>query len=296
MAHDGTGTGWDITAPSNDDPISDSAQEQRDLRRGVGIRSDKEHVALAASSVGGEHKAGSAKVYASTSAPTQRPDGSTVFTADDKGRLWVNETDDKDILSYYDGSSWSEVVTPPKEDSVDTAHLKDNAVTTDKVLAENITEPKLADDAVSTRTVLDDAITLSKLPDGVLTADAGGRAKMADAYVTLAKLATDAVGAKLKAIDYTGTGASGNEVTVGFQPDFVVILQNTSVRGWAIASRAQASGDLSNIIYSWADTSMGSSETDAIEWKATSVEFKKNTGRANISGVSYTLIAFKFSE
>lgn len=111
MAHDGTGTGWTITDPADGDDITLGAREIRDLRRGVAIRADKEHVAAAVGSAGGEHKNGSAKAYFANVAPTTRPDGTSAFTADDSGRLWVNSS----TLSLYvlqaDGS-FAAVVPP----------------------------------------------------------------------------------------------------------------------------------------------------------------------------------------
>lgn len=103
MAHDGTGHGWDITAPADSDPRRLGAQEIRDLRTGVGIRMDKEHETLAPASAGGEHKSGSAKAYMQNSAPTTRPGGDSL-SSDDKGRLWVRETDG--VLHSYDGSQF----------------------------------------------------------------------------------------------------------------------------------------------------------------------------------------------
>lgn len=99
----GDGTGWDTTAPADADQRSVGAQEIRDLRTGVGIRTDKEHTALASSSAGGEHKKGAARAYYVASAvtvPTTQPDGSTALTqAADEGRLAML---DKTLYHYSD--------------------------------------------------------------------------------------------------------------------------------------------------------------------------------------------------
>lgn len=110
MAHDGTGAGWDGTAPVDPDLVKDGAKEIRDLRLGTAIRANKEHVAAAAASVGGEHLQGSAKCYYGGSAPTKRPDTSTNLdngstTAGDKGRLWI----DSGVLKYWNGTTWAAV-------------------------------------------------------------------------------------------------------------------------------------------------------------------------------------------
>lgn len=105
MAHDGTGTGWDVTSPADSEFEKDGAKETRDLRKGVGIRNDKEHVADATSSAGGEHKQGSAKAFYNGSAPTKRPDTTTNLdnvSGGDPGRLWL----DAGVLKYWSGTAW----------------------------------------------------------------------------------------------------------------------------------------------------------------------------------------------
>lgn len=104
MAHDGTGTGWDTAAPADTDDRKDGAKEIRDLRKAVGIRVDKEHVACAATSVGGEHKMGSAVAYHNLAStfPTNKPDGATALDSDDEGRLAIVDG----ILYMWDGTTW----------------------------------------------------------------------------------------------------------------------------------------------------------------------------------------------
>ena len=86
-----TGTGWDEDAPvANTDPHGNACYEIRDLRKGLRIRVSKEHVALAANSVGGEHKQGSAVAWIQATEPTTRPDGETALTSSDLGRIWVD--------------------------------------------------------------------------------------------------------------------------------------------------------------------------------------------------------------
>lgn len=100
----GDGTGWDTAAPADTDLRSVGAKEIRDLRIGVGIRIDKEHVALASSSAGGEHKEGSAVVYTEPTVtfPTNRPDGATALTSADEGRLLIAAGK----LFLYSGTGW----------------------------------------------------------------------------------------------------------------------------------------------------------------------------------------------
>src|SRR5688572_9667798 len=104
MAHDGTGTGWNTSFPTNAEFVQDAAKEIRDLRLAMGIRVGKEHEALAAASGGGEHKVGSGKIYSQLLAPTLRPDGTTPLDATDEGRMWFDETLRK--LKRWSGTAW----------------------------------------------------------------------------------------------------------------------------------------------------------------------------------------------
>lgn len=101
----GDGTGWSEAAPVDTDPRKDGAIEIRDLRTGVRIRVEKEHILPAASSAGGEHKAGSAITYRQAVAPTTRPDGTTLTSQDDN-RLWIDGDDDR-LYYYRNGSGGS---------------------------------------------------------------------------------------------------------------------------------------------------------------------------------------------
>jgi hypothetical protein len=102
MANDGTGTLWDDTDPADGALVSDGAKQIRDIRKGVKIRVDKEHEAYGTASAGGEHKAGSAKVYYGGAAPANRPDGATALGAGDAGRLWIDGT----IVKVWSGAAW----------------------------------------------------------------------------------------------------------------------------------------------------------------------------------------------
>ncbi len=89
------GTLWDITSPDIDQSHGNDYKEIYDLRKGVAIRMNKEHVTLATSSAGGEHKQGSAVAWhlATASIPALQPDA-TALAATDNGRLWHDITTD----------------------------------------------------------------------------------------------------------------------------------------------------------------------------------------------------------
>lgn len=107
MPNDGTGASWDKTTPGDSSNVSDIPVEIRDVRAGVELRLEKEHVALANSSAGGEHLAGSAKAYYGTSFPTKRPDTTTNLDNSDRGRLDLKSDDGS--LWWWDGSAWQRV-------------------------------------------------------------------------------------------------------------------------------------------------------------------------------------------
>lgn len=73
------------------------------------IRLAKEHVTPAASSVGGEHKRGSAIDWFQTTAPTTRPDGVTALTTDDRGRTWCDTTNNvlKMLTAIGSPNTWT---------------------------------------------------------------------------------------------------------------------------------------------------------------------------------------------
>lgn len=102
---------WDENSPLITHPRRAGAVEILSLRKAVRKRISREHTTLGASGVGGEHKPGSAKVYAQSSPPTVRPDGITNLDSSDTGRLWFNTTTKK--LLQWNGTSWEETVAAP---------------------------------------------------------------------------------------------------------------------------------------------------------------------------------------
>ena len=84
---------WSESYPTAGEVVALGAAEIRYLRTGVKQRLLKEHVTPAAANVGGEHRQGSAISYFGAytgegkAFPIYRPDGVTVFTSDDLGRL-----------------------------------------------------------------------------------------------------------------------------------------------------------------------------------------------------------------
>ena len=86
---------FEATPDSGDIPSEGPARFQG-TKLGVRERIEKEHTMNLSSGLPGNdgwHKNGSAKQYYQESAPTTRPDGVTLLTADDNGRAWIRSTD-----------------------------------------------------------------------------------------------------------------------------------------------------------------------------------------------------------
>lgn len=107
----GDGTAWDEASPAASGQIPQGDDEIRDLRIGVRIRMEKEHVTPATSSAGGTHKQGSAISYVVADATARdlvvnRPDAATALgnTSADIGRLLLQL--DTKLLYYWSGTAW----------------------------------------------------------------------------------------------------------------------------------------------------------------------------------------------
>lgn len=110
MAHTDT-DGWNENYPAASESVSYGDNEIVFLRGAVRTRLLKEHVEPAAANAGGEHLAGSAKVYIgdySVAFPTQRPDAATNFTADDLGRIaYDTDSGGFKVLTNHVGPVWT---------------------------------------------------------------------------------------------------------------------------------------------------------------------------------------------
>lgn len=114
------GTAWDLTAPANTDDIEDGDDEIADVRAGVELRMNKNHVHLAAASAGGEHLEGSARVHSSDAVPTIQVIGALDITGAAanvniagneglaEGMVW-SDSNNGYILQIYGASAWHDV-------------------------------------------------------------------------------------------------------------------------------------------------------------------------------------------
>ena len=93
------GTIWVVTSPNDEALVGNTYKELYDLRKGVALRVDREHITLATSSAGGEHVQGSARAWFQDAAPGLQPDG-TALAAGDLGMLWFDSNATPDNLVY----------------------------------------------------------------------------------------------------------------------------------------------------------------------------------------------------
>ena len=103
----------------------------------------------------------------------------------------------------------------PSNDVVDTAHIKDNAITSAKIAAGTIIASDVADDSVTTAKILDDAVTAAKLANSINTEIAANTAKTG---ITSAQAsAITANTAKVTNATHTGdvTGATALTIAAG---------------------------------------------------------------------------------
>ena len=97
---------------------------------------------------------------------------------------------------------------------------------------------------------------------------------------------------------YTGTGAAGNAVTLGYEPQWLMVKKTTSatqsdwvifdnMRGWPVAGSADQ--------YLWANSinAEGSASTGWVSPNATGFQFDDGQGRTNGSGETYIYIAIR---
>lgn len=220
--NDGTGTGWDETAPDDDDFEYAGPQEIRDLRKAFRIREAHEHTTPAADSVGGEHLTGSAKAYCGTDYPTNKPSGSPLGN-EDLGRLFVNQASGQ--LSYYTGGWYLTVTTDPRQIAnriITGSHIALNTILGENILDGSIASGKLT--SVDGAIILDGTVTDDKI-------DSMDGSKLVAASVPESALAAGVLGKTGMSGGYTGNGTTTGTtqtITLGWRPCRVEIGDPTN--------------------------------------------------------------------
>jgi hypothetical protein len=119
-------TAFELT-PSDTDNPGEGDDRLREGKSETRKRADQEHEWLGTASTGETvHKAGSARAYYQTSAPTLRPDGITALGANDDGRIWV-DSDNNDAW-VWDGSAFTGLGMNSIVDQGGGTHLKEKII------------------------------------------------------------------------------------------------------------------------------------------------------------------------
>ena len=91
---------------------------------------------------------------------------------------------------------------------------------------------------------------------------------------------------------YTGTGASGNSVTTGFEPSFVMIKRTDSAGGWRMIDNKRFSGSNKNSLQAQSSTAEQVGYID-IDFNATNFTINSTNVDFNASGGTYIYLAIK---
>lgn len=177
-----------------------------------------------------------------------------------------------------------------------------NAVTAEQIAAGAVVQSKIAANAVIT----------GKLADGVLSADSSGRAKMADAFITTAKLgalsvdtaaladgavtlpkiATGSTILQLKVGTFAGNSSTTNAITgVGFQPDIIFVQNQSNPQFVSLGLKALASG--SPVKGPFGVIQIGNLGAATIQYDADGFTVLTADSHVNGSGITYGYVCIK---
>jgi hypothetical protein len=249
------GADWPTTlTPTGDEPHGNANQEIFDLRKGVKLRLDHEHLAFAGSSVGGWHFQGTAVPFYRSGKPTAHADeAETAFASTDSGRLWVDSDDD--TLHFYDHADTD---FHPVRASVDDETLEIHTDGKARIKAGQVDTAHLAAGAAE----------IVKLGAGV---------------------AQIAIGT----YSGTGSAGNNAVSGLAFKPD-VVIFNRDDVQGILMAFLNQASANIAPIIDSNGSSETTSSLLAAFTFTSDGWTFPKDHDRYNANGTNnYSYIAVK---
>lgn len=109
------------------------------------------------------------------------------------------------------------------------------------------------------------SVNTAALQAGALSADTAGRSKMADGFVTLAKLGLTPVQAAVGS--FTGSNSvSASISSLAFNPNVLILATNT-LDGFGISFLAEATSSISDIHVSWSNVGIISPNAAAIHWQ-----------------------------
>lgn len=200
-----------------------------------------------------------------------------------------NYTADVEAIGSDLNTDLSSLLT--RVNTVTTEQLDALSVTTAKVADGAIDADKLATDAVTTTKILNDNVTQDKIAD-----DAVGADQLASNAVVLASIAVAAKIGQVAVGTYTGTGASSNAVTCGFQPDAVIgVIENgDKVFLWLRTTEGQGTNDADkSYAHDTGAASPFAATANVVSWDSTGFTVEDTDNRWNGNTNTYHYIAIR---
>ena len=198
----------------------------------------------------------SGQLLASINGVLQEPDdsGSNGFKVSSSNIVFSSAPASGDVFwSVYQGQNVD--IGTPSNDVVDTAHIKDNAITADKIAAGAVVAD-IATGGISTAKIADDAVTVDKLANSINTAIAANTAKTG-----ISSAQTSAITANTAKTGITSSQA--NAITANTAKTGISSAQTSAITA-NTAKTGISSAQTSAITANTAKTGISSAQTSAI--------------------------------
>ena len=186
----------------------------------------------------------SGQLLASINGVLQEPDdsGSNGFKVSSSNIVFSSAPASGDVFwSVYQGQNVD--IGTPSNDVVDTAHIKDNAITADKIAAGAVVAD-IATGGISTAKIADDAVTVDKLANSINTAIAANTAKtgISSAQTSAITANTSKTTNATHSGEVTGSGALTIADNVVDEANLKV--SNSATNGHFLSAQSGASGGM----------------------------------------------------